>query len=389
MTSRRGEQEQEAERAQETIKSVVEKAIERQEQQVAGAHRQARRRAPRDAVDARGARLLLLAGGPHRGRDRDRAGRAVGLPSACSDPMPRHAARARQPRRLVWSAGRHEEAIRIEEEVLEATERVLGLDHLDTLTARSNLSFSYASAGRMDDAIVVLAAGARGPHPRARRRRGRDARRALEPRLVAVERRAPRRGDRRRGGALRRGHADLRRRPRGRADRAPRPRVLLSRRRAQRRGTRWRRRAWWPTSSACSASSTRRRRPRSRSSTPAADAARGGGRPALSRCRRRTSGRRSPRRRRQHAVGVDHRHATRVGLQREVAAGGRRRVGADRRAGHRRSRRRDARDPRPRCRRASASRRSARRRRRTPVAGSCWPRSTRARRRPSRWPRAC
>ena len=40
--------------------------------------------------------------------------------------------------------------------VLDATERVHGPDHLDTLTARSNLSFSYASAGRTDDANRVF-----------------------------------------------------------------------------------------------------------------------------------------------------------------------------------------------------------------------------------------
>ena len=242
------------------LRNVVEEAIERQERAGRGARRGVRRRAHGDARDA-------LASSPTR----------TGRP------------------------GRHEEAIEIEEDVAEISERTLGADAPATLRARVNLAASYWSDGRHDEAIahrgggprrdrararqrpprhahraleplVLLrlrrphrrrhrgpAAGPRRSRPRARRRRGRHARGALEPRAVAVEGRPPRRGDRRRGG----GRLGVRAHPRrGRhrdAHRAPRPRVVLppGRRTPTRRASC--RRCSSPTWSACSASTTPRR----------------------------------------------------------------------------------------------------------------------------------
>jgi tetratricopeptide (TPR) repeat protein len=53
-----------------------------------------------------------------------------------------------------WQAGRNDEAITIEEEVLADRERILGGEHPDTLTARANLAASYSQAGRNDEAIT-------------------------------------------------------------------------------------------------------------------------------------------------------------------------------------------------------------------------------------------
>ena len=50
------------------------------------------------------------------------------------------------------AAGRTEDAIRLDEEVLEARVRVLGPEHPDTLTSKSNLAIGYSAAGRTDDA---------------------------------------------------------------------------------------------------------------------------------------------------------------------------------------------------------------------------------------------
>ncbi len=69
-------------------------------------------------------------------------------------------------------AGRLDEAIPLNEQVLAARERVLGLDHPETLKSRNNLGSAYRAAGRLDEAISlheqVLAARERvlGPdHP--------------------------------------------------------------------------------------------------------------------------------------------------------------------------------------------------------------------------------
>ena len=56
----------------------------------------------------------------------------------------------------LWSAGRTSDAITIEKQVLADRERLLGTDHLDTLTARANLAGSYWSAGRTTHAIALF-----------------------------------------------------------------------------------------------------------------------------------------------------------------------------------------------------------------------------------------
>ncbi|MBY6300971.1 tetratricopeptide repeat protein [Streptomyces clavuligerus] len=55
-----------------------------------------------------------------------------------------------------WQAGRTEEAIELEEQVLTARDRVLGPNHRDTLTTRTNLAASYQQAGRTEEAIELL-----------------------------------------------------------------------------------------------------------------------------------------------------------------------------------------------------------------------------------------
>jgi tetratricopeptide (TPR) repeat protein len=50
------------------------------------------------------------------------------------------------------SRGRYDEAETMYKEVLEASEKQLGTDHPDTLTAMNNLARAYASQGRYDDA---------------------------------------------------------------------------------------------------------------------------------------------------------------------------------------------------------------------------------------------
>ncbi|MFD5081687.1 tetratricopeptide repeat protein [Kitasatospora sp. NPDC058406] len=54
-----------------------------------------------------------------------------------------------------WQAGRTGEAIVIEEQVLADRERILGHDHPDTLFSRSNLARSYQQAGRTGEAIAI------------------------------------------------------------------------------------------------------------------------------------------------------------------------------------------------------------------------------------------
>ncbi|MFB8240159.1 tetratricopeptide repeat protein [Kitasatospora purpeofusca] len=54
-----------------------------------------------------------------------------------------------------WQAGRTDEAIVIKERVLADRERLLGHDHPTTLTARANLAASYHQAGRTDEAINI------------------------------------------------------------------------------------------------------------------------------------------------------------------------------------------------------------------------------------------
>ena len=54
------------------------------------------------------------------------------------------------------SAGRLEDAIPLFEKTLGDRQRVLGADHLDTLTSRNNLAYAYRSAGRQEDAIPLF-----------------------------------------------------------------------------------------------------------------------------------------------------------------------------------------------------------------------------------------
>jgi tetratricopeptide (TPR) repeat protein len=54
------------------------------------------------------------------------------------------------------SAGRLEEAIALFERTLADRERVLGPDHPDTLSSRNSLAFAYESAGRLDQAIPLF-----------------------------------------------------------------------------------------------------------------------------------------------------------------------------------------------------------------------------------------
>ena len=52
-------------------------------------------------------------------------------------------------------AGRYAEAITLGERTVADRERVLGVDHPDTLQSRNNLANSYRSTGRYDDAITL------------------------------------------------------------------------------------------------------------------------------------------------------------------------------------------------------------------------------------------
>ncbi|MCH8184467.1 MAG: tetratricopeptide repeat protein, partial [Chloroflexi bacterium] len=77
-----------------------------------------------------------------------------------------------------WTAGRNDDAIRLDEQTLEMRERVLGPEHPETLTSRSNLAVGYRDAGRIDDAIrlheqtLELRERVLGPgHPRTLRSR--------------------------------------------------------------------------------------------------------------------------------------------------------------------------------------------------------------------------
>ena len=54
------------------------------------------------------------------------------------------------------AAGRTEDAIRLHEQTLEVRERVLGLDHPDTLASRNNLAGGYHAAGRMEVSLEDL-----------------------------------------------------------------------------------------------------------------------------------------------------------------------------------------------------------------------------------------
>ena len=57
---------------------------------------------------------------------------------------------------LAWqAAGRTAEAITLYEQTLPDMERVLGADHPDTLTTRSNLALAYQAAGRTAEAITL------------------------------------------------------------------------------------------------------------------------------------------------------------------------------------------------------------------------------------------
>ncbi|MET9117571.1 tetratricopeptide repeat protein, partial [Streptomyces longwoodensis] len=52
-------------------------------------------------------------------------------------------------------AGRVTEALELRERVLADRERLLGPDHPDTLTSRSNLANSYSDAGRVTEALEL------------------------------------------------------------------------------------------------------------------------------------------------------------------------------------------------------------------------------------------
>jgi len=54
-----------------------------------------------------------------------------------------------------FAAGRRDEAIKMQEEVLPLYRKVLGPEHPDTLTAMENLGVSYAAAGRRDEALKM------------------------------------------------------------------------------------------------------------------------------------------------------------------------------------------------------------------------------------------
>ena len=57
------------------------------------------------------------------------------------------------------SAGRNDDAIRLDEQTLEVRERVLGSEHSDTLQSRNNLADGYRAAGRADDAVKLESHG--------------------------------------------------------------------------------------------------------------------------------------------------------------------------------------------------------------------------------------
>ncbi|MFE7635052.1 tetratricopeptide repeat protein [Kitasatospora sp. NPDC057518] len=54
-----------------------------------------------------------------------------------------------------WQAGRIEEAIAIGEQVAADEERILGEDHPETLASRANLATYYQEAGRIEEAIAI------------------------------------------------------------------------------------------------------------------------------------------------------------------------------------------------------------------------------------------
>ncbi|MEU1283214.1 tetratricopeptide repeat protein [Kitasatospora sp. NPDC005856] len=54
-----------------------------------------------------------------------------------------------------WGAGRTDEAVALQEQVLADRQRIFDGDHPAVLTARNNLAATYADAGRTDDAIVL------------------------------------------------------------------------------------------------------------------------------------------------------------------------------------------------------------------------------------------
>src|SRR4051812_22945873 len=55
----------------------------------------------------------------------------------------------------LWLAGRLDEAIEVESDILQITERTMGAEAPGTLRARENLAVSYWSAGRHDEAIRI------------------------------------------------------------------------------------------------------------------------------------------------------------------------------------------------------------------------------------------
>merc|ERR1712146_430301 len=57
---------------------------------------------------------------------------------------------------VLRSMGNYTEAIEMCKQVLAVKERVLGVEHPDTLTTKSNLAAALAKAGNFDDAIKIL-----------------------------------------------------------------------------------------------------------------------------------------------------------------------------------------------------------------------------------------
>jgi tetratricopeptide (TPR) repeat protein len=59
------------------------------------------------------------------------------------------------PTGVYQAAGRADNAIAIYEQLLPIRERVLGAEHPDTLSTRSNLALAYQAAGRAGNAIAI------------------------------------------------------------------------------------------------------------------------------------------------------------------------------------------------------------------------------------------
>ena len=90
----------------------------------------------------------------------------------------------------LYERGAYAEAIKLAEETLETSERVLGPEHPDTLASVNNLAFLYRSAGPLRRGGAALPPGAGGERARARPRASRHARQRQQPGVALRERRA-------------------------------------------------------------------------------------------------------------------------------------------------------------------------------------------------------